>query len=58
VSEAQANFDPAIEFVTRHNYRRYTPQLAWQPRPDGHRYIRRFVFSGNTDIRPISTTSC
>ena len=51
VSEVQANFDPAIGFVTRHNYRRYAPQLAWQPRPDGHRYIRRFVFSGDGDLQ-------
>jgi hypothetical protein len=51
VQEVQQNFDPAVGFVTRRNYRRYLPQLAFQPRPRGNRYIRQFVFSTDVDVQ-------
>jgi hypothetical protein len=50
VSEVQANFDPAVGFVTRRDYRRYSPQVNFQPRPRGHRYIRQFIFGADTEI--------
>jgi hypothetical protein len=51
VQEVQQNFDPAVGFVTRRNYRRYLPQLAFQPRPRGNRYIRQFVFATDVDVQ-------
>ena len=51
LTEVQANFEPALGFVTRHNYRRYLPRVAFQPRPRGHRYIRQFKFSGASDVQ-------
>ena len=47
--EIQPNFDPAIGFVTRHGYRKYSPSLTFGPRPRGHRYIRRMEFG--TDVQ-------
>lgn len=48
--EVPRNIDPAIGFVNRTDFRRYQPQLRWNPRPSGHRYIRRFGFGGELDI--------
>jgi hypothetical protein len=48
--EVQRNFDPAVGFVTRRDYRRYQPALAFAPRPRAHRFIRRFEFGSNVDI--------
>ena len=50
-NEVQANFEPALGFVTRRNYRRYLPRVAYQPRPRGHRYIRQFKFSSTSDVQ-------
>jgi hypothetical protein len=47
----QANFDPSVGFVTRRNYRRYTPSLTYSPRPSTHPYIRRFTFGGSADVQ-------
>ena len=52
-ARSRPNFDPAVGFVTRRNYRRYSPKLALQPRPAGHRYIRQFSFGGRSTSRPI-----
>ncbi len=49
--EVQPNFEPAVGFVTRRNYRRFSPQVAFQPRPRGNRYIRQFVFSSDVDVQ-------
>jgi len=49
--EVQQNFDPAVGFVTRRNYRRYQPSLTFGPRPRGHRYIRRFLLGPSVDIQ-------
>lgn len=49
--EVQANFDPAIGFVTRRGYRRYQPAVSFNPRPRGHRYIRQFGFGPELDIQ-------
>ena len=50
-NEVQENFDPAVGFVSRRNYRRFSPGVAFQPRPAGNRHIRRFIFSGDLDIQ-------
>ena len=39
--EVQQNFDPAVGFVLRRDYRRYRGQVYHGPRPQNHRYIRR-----------------
>ena len=48
--EVQRNFDPAVGFVTRRDFRRYTPSLTFGPRPRGHRFIRRFQFGSTLDV--------
>jgi hypothetical protein len=49
--EVQANFNPAMGFVTRRDYRRYQPQLFYGPRPRANRYVRRFVSGANLDVQ-------
>src|SRR5688572_29501968 len=53
--EVQRNFDPAVGFVQRQDYRRYRGQVYYGPRPRNHRYIRRFEYDANlewvTDLR-------
>ena len=48
--EVQRNFDPAVGFVTRRDYRRYQPGVTFAPRPRSHPYIRRFEFIADTDV--------
>ncbi len=48
--EVQREFQPAVGFVTRRDYRRYNPSLSFGPRPRGHRYIRRFEFATDAQI--------
>lgn len=48
--EVPRNVNPAIGFVNRVDFRRYQPQLRWNPRPKNHRFIRRFGFGGDIDI--------
>lgn len=50
VGEVQKNHDPAVGFTARRDFRRYAPELRWNPRPQGHRYIRRFSFGGQPQI--------
>jgi hypothetical protein len=45
------DFDPGIGFVTRDGYRRYQPGAEFNPRPRGHRYIRRFLFAAFGDVQ-------
>ncbi len=43
--DVDRNYDPAVGFTPRRNYRRYNPELTWSPRPKArHRFIRRFRF--------------
>jgi Domain of unknown function (DUF5916) len=42
--EAQRNYDPAVGFADRQDFRKYTPEFRWNPRPKGHKWIRRFSF--------------
>ena len=49
-TEVQANFDPAVGFLRRQDYRRYAPTLRFAPRPRNHPYIRQFRFGGSVDV--------
>jgi hypothetical protein len=49
--EVQENFDPAIGFVTRRNFRRYQPALTFAPRPANSRYVRRYVMGLAGDVQ-------
>ena len=49
--EVQENFDPAVGFVTRNGYRRYTQNLEFGPRPPDHRYIRQLTFGGAATVQ-------
>jgi hypothetical protein len=52
VDQRQVNLTRfSLFFPERRDYRRYRPSLAFQPRPNGHRYIRRFVFNGSVDTQ-------
>jgi hypothetical protein len=48
--EVQKNVNPAVGFLPRRDYRRYQPTLRYNPRPRGHRYIRRLGFGGDLDV--------
>jgi len=50
-TEVQGNFDPAVGFVTRRAYRRYTQNLEFGPRPSGHPYIRQFTFGAGATVQ-------
>jgi hypothetical protein len=49
-TEVPVNFDPAVGFVNRNDFRRYQPEFGYNPRPAGHRFIRRFQFGADVDI--------
>jgi hypothetical protein len=51
--EVGAHYDPASGFTPRQAYRRYTPELRWNPRPKTrHRFVRRLGFG----LQPIFFT--
>ena len=47
--EIQRGFDPAVGFVNRTAYRKYTPAVNFAPRPRNHPYIRRFEFGARSE---------
>jgi hypothetical protein len=47
--EVQKNHDPAIGFTPRTDYRRYNPELQYNPRP-AHRWIRQLGFGADLDF--------
>ena len=49
-TEVQDNFDPAVGFLRRQNYRRYAPWLRFRPRPRNNPHIRQFWFDGTVDV--------
>ncbi|MFN7982261.1 MAG: DUF5916 domain-containing protein [Vicinamibacterales bacterium] len=49
--QIDADFDPAIGFVTRRGYRRYQPSVEYGPRPRGNKYVRRYAFSVALDTQ-------
>ena len=48
-TEVQEGFAPAVGFVRRLNYRRYAPQLGFQPRPANNRIVRQLRFGITVD---------
>lgn len=38
------NYDPAVGFVRRNNFRRVEPRIGWSPRPGGLSWLRSFDF--------------
>ncbi|HTI40285.1 MAG TPA: carbohydrate binding family 9 domain-containing protein [Vicinamibacterales bacterium] len=48
--EVQRNYDAAVGFTRRINFRQYNPRLYYSPRPSGHRWIRRFNFGLGADV--------
>ncbi len=48
--EVQKNHNPAVGFTARRDFRRYTPEIRWNPRPQGNKYIRRFGFGSEPSV--------
>jgi hypothetical protein len=48
--EVQEQYSPAVGFTPRSEFRRYTPEARWNPRPSGNRYIRRFGFGVQPNV--------
>jgi len=51
VRTVEANFNPAVGFVTRSAYRRYVPYVNFGPRPRNNRTIRQYNFFVIADIQ-------
>jgi len=48
--EVQRNYDAAVGFTRRINFRQYNPRVFYAPRPDQHPFIRRFNFGVGADF--------
>ncbi len=48
--EVQKNVNPTVGFLPRSDYRQYSPELRYNPRPRGHEWIRRLGFGGELDL--------
>jgi hypothetical protein len=51
IRTVEANFNPAVGFITRNAYRRYLPYLAFGPRPRNNRVVRQYTFAATADIQ-------
>lgn len=51
VRTVEANFNPAVGFITRNAYRRYVPYVNFGPRPRNNRVVRQYNFSVTGDIQ-------
>ncbi len=51
VRTVEANFNPAVGFITRNAYRRYLPYVAFGPRPRNNRIVRQYSFAVTADIQ-------
>lgn len=49
--EVGDQFDPAVGFVTRRSYRRYTPSVNFNPRPRNNRLIRQYFYGITGDVQ-------
>jgi len=49
-TQVEEEFDPAVGFIRRRNYRRYAPMGQFAPRPADHRYIRQIRFNLTLDV--------
>ncbi|MBI4885478.1 MAG: carbohydrate binding family 9 domain-containing protein [Acidobacteria bacterium] len=48
-TEVQEQFNPSVGFVRRLNYRRYAPQIGFQPRPRNNSFVRQYRFGITVD---------
>ncbi len=48
--EAQPDYNPAVGFTARSDYRRYHPVMRFSSRPSSHRYIRRISFEAWNEL--------
>jgi len=48
--EVQRNYDAAVGFTRRVNFRQYNPRVFYAPRPEQHPFIRRFNFGVGADF--------
>jgi Domain of unknown function (DUF5916) len=48
--EVQRNYDAAVGFTRRINFRQYNPRVFYAPRPEQHPFIRRFNFGVGADF--------
>ncbi len=53
--EAQRDFDPGLGFLLRRNFRRYRPNVRWEPRLD-HRVVRSWTLEGEVDYYEREST--
>jgi hypothetical protein len=51
VRTVEANFNPAVGFVTRSAYRRYVPYVNFGPRPRNNRVVRQYNFAVTGDVQ-------
>jgi hypothetical protein len=49
-TEIQEHFEPSIGFVRRQNFRKYSPLIAFQPRPQNSRYVRQYGFGVSMEV--------
>jgi hypothetical protein len=49
--EVGDQFDPAVGFVTRRNYRRFNPSVTFSPRPRNNRVIRQYFYVTTGDVQ-------
>jgi hypothetical protein len=48
--EVQRNYEPAVGFTDRRDYRRYAPEISWNPRPNNNKWIRQFGFGAEPEF--------
>jgi hypothetical protein len=49
-TEIQEHFDPSIGFVRRRNFRKYSPTIGFQPRPENSRLVRQYALAASADV--------
>jgi hypothetical protein len=49
--QVERNFDPAVGFLTRNDYRRYLSHVFFGPRPRDSRIVRKFVTGAEVDVQ-------
>jgi hypothetical protein len=48
--EFQGEYDAAVGFTPRRNFRNWSPQTSWDPRLDRHPLVRGFGFEANLNV--------
>ena len=47
----QENFNPAVGFISRNGYQRYSPYLNFSPRPSNNPFVRRLGFTADANLQ-------